>query len=260
MRVRAFCSTVLLFWLFAGCICEASDGPGPPMHTTFEDMVKNSPTIAVAKLLDVPDREHHTTVLEIRQVLKGTLKPGKHKVSFADFPELGSQDREFVAFLDEKLIWRFVAEPLDSRQPLDKAVLAVKGFYDWNAHWVFPGLVTLAQLKSYIKDRSIVYRFRGPIYFPQLGKTEWKASSLSISGSYDVTNKKVTVEGLPQNERFPAQPEVDVHALSLEEGGKINLTYAQISVANWRSWEMWNARTEKAGSCSSNSPSPIPRC
>jgi hypothetical protein len=222
MRIRALCSSILLFWLFAGCICEAS---AVVEGTTFEDMMKNSPTIAVVKLLDVPDRKNYTTALEISQVLKGTLKPGKHNVSFADFPTLGSQDREFVVFLDEKLIWRFVAAPLDSQQPVDKAVLAVKGFCDWSAHRVSPGLVTIAQLKAYIKDQSLVYRFRGPIYFPQLNKTEWKASSLFISGSYDVTNKKVTVEGLPQLEGFPAQPDVHVCGRRLGEGGKVNLTY-----------------------------------
>jgi hypothetical protein len=184
------------------------------MHTTFADMMKNSTTIAVAKLLEAPNRTGSTT-LDITQVLKGTLKPGKHKISFEAFPDLETKDREFVVFLDEKLIWRFVASPLDSQQPVDKAVLAVRGFCDDNAHWVSPGLVTLEQLETYIKVGSLVYRFRGAIYFPQPGKTDWKASSLSISGTYDVTNKKVTVTGLPQLEGFPAPPEVDVHARSL---------------------------------------------
>ncbi len=219
MRIRALFSSMFLFWLFAGCVGEAS---AKPKSTTFDDMMKNSPTVAVAKLLDVPDRENHTVMLEIGEVFKGTLKPGKQKVSFEDFPHLGAKEREVVVFLDEKLVWRFVASPLDSRQPLDKAVLSVSGFYDYNAYFVSPGLFTLEQLKSYVKDKSLVYRFRGAIYFPQPSKTDWKASSLALTGSYDVTNKKVTVKGLPQLEGFPAQPDAFV-----ESEGKINLTYAR---------------------------------
>ncbi len=108
---------------------------------------------------------------------------------------------------------------------MDKAVLAVRGFYDSNAHLVYPGLVTLEQLRSYIKDGSLVYRFRGEIYFPQLGKADWKAGSLSISGRYDVTNKRVAVKGLPQLKGFPAQPEVHVQPGFGSGRGEINLVY-----------------------------------
>jgi hypothetical protein len=221
MQVRRLWSLALMFWLIAGCIGEAY---AKPKQTTFENMMKQSPTIAVAKLLEDPDRANGTTTLEISQLLKGTLKPGKHKVSFEDYPNV-SKDTELVVFLDDKLVWRFVASTLGRKKSVDKAVLAVRGFYDTNAHFVTPGLVTLEQLKKYIKDGSLVYRFRGAIYFPQPGKTDWKAGSLSLSGSYDMTNKKVAVKGLPQLEGFPAQPEVNIQAESLSEEGKITLTY-----------------------------------
>jgi hypothetical protein len=196
------------------------------MHTSFEDMMKRSATIAVAKLVDSPEPQNPTCTLDFVQVLKGTLKPGKHKVSYDDYPNLEKNEREFVVFLDEKMKWRFVATPLDGTKPMNQNVLEVRGFYNWNAHFVTPGLVTIEQLQGYIKDRSLVYRFRGAIYFPQAGKLEWKASSLAMTGSFDAVGNKVDVKGLPKLEGFPVQPQVHVHGGRFDSPG-VELEYSR---------------------------------
>jgi hypothetical protein len=197
-----------------------------PKHSTFEEMIEGSTTIAVASFLgDKPDRTKHTIQVEVSQVLKGDLKPGKQQFAFADLPHVSPKGEEFVAFLDKDRVWRFIASPLKGETRVDRGVLQISGFYDYNAYWVTPGLATLDQLKTYLKKGSLVYRFRGDISFPQPGKAEWKAGTLVLSGTSDVVNKKVNVKGLPNLKGFPAQPEVDVHSRG---GPHIDLAYATV--------------------------------
>jgi len=184
-----------------------------PKSATFEEMIENSVTIVVARFLgEQPDKQKHTIQVETTQVLKGDLKPGKHRFSFEDSPyPIGAKGDEFVAFLDKHRVWRFMAFPLKGENKVGQGVLQVSGFYDRNAYLIAPGLVTLDQLKTYLKEGSLVYRFRGNVYFPQPRKVNWKPSSLVVSGTYDVINKKVNVKGLPNLEAFPAQPDVHIH-------------------------------------------------
>jgi hypothetical protein len=213
----------------AGLLCGLSF-PSPetawakPKYATFEEIIAQSTTIAVAKSLgEKLDHDKHTVQVEVTQVLKGDLKRGRHQFSFDDTPHNVAKGDEFVAFLDKDRIWRFIAFPGKGETKVDKGVLQVSGFYDFNAYWVTPGLVTLDQLKTYLKDGSLVYRFRGEVYFPEVGKVVWKPGSLVVSGTYDVVNKKVNVQGLPELKGFPAQPEVYIH--SRHDDSNLDLSY-----------------------------------
>ena len=163
-------------------------------------MMKISPTIAVARLLEISDPKDAIdgkATVEVSRVVKGTMKPGKCTIPFEKDGTPISTGNDIVIFLDEKRVWRFVAEPVDNKLSMDKTMLKLRGFFAFNAHIVDPDLITFEQLKRYIKDGSLVYHFRGTIYFPQRGQTDWKASSISISGSYDSVKNKATVKGMP---------------------------------------------------------------
>jgi hypothetical protein len=195
-----------------------------PKHATFEKVIENSATIVVARFLgDQPDEKKATIQVEVSQVLKGDLNPGKHLFAFQDRPHFGAKGDEFVAFLDKDRIWRFMASPQKGENKVGQGILQITGFYDYNAYWITPGLVTLDQLKTYLKDGSLVYRFRGDVYFPEPGKLGWKAGSLVLSGTYDAIKNKVNVKGLPNLNGFPAQPEVYIH--SRHEESNLDLSY-----------------------------------
>jgi hypothetical protein len=206
------------------CIFVSDTVSAHPGHSTFQDMIKNSPTIVVAKSLgEEPDKKQHTVQVEVIQLLKGDLKPGKQRVSFEDYPYFGDKGAQFIAFLDKDRVWRFVALPSNREKRVDQGVLTLSGFCDYNAYWVTPGLVTLDQLKKYLKDGSLFYRFRGAVYFPQLGKTDWKAGSLVISGAYDAIKEKADVGGLPNLKGFPDPPSVDIHSSGIPGLSKMRL-------------------------------------
>jgi hypothetical protein len=197
-----------------------------PKHATFQQVIDRSTTIVIAKFTgDVPDENKRTVKVEVVQALKGKLQAGVQQFHFDDRPHLGAQGQEFIAFLDKDQVWTFMAAPLNPKDKLAKSVLRMEGFYDFNAYWVTPGLITLNQLKTYLRDGSLVYRFRGKIYFPQRGKTEWKPGSLAISGTYDAVNPKVTIQGLPNLKGFPEQPEIDIHWLHDQPG--FDISYAR---------------------------------
>jgi hypothetical protein len=221
---------MLALVLFAGV--SPQEAWAKPKHTSFETMIEDSAAIVVARFLDDPPNhklivEKRTVQLEILHVLKGNFPFGKQAIAFDDRPSFGNKGDEFVAFLDKNKVWRFMASPLDGKK-VDNALLKIEGFYDYNAHWVTPALVTVAQLKKYLKDKTLDYQFRGEVYFPQEGKAAWAPGSLTVSGSYDAVNKKALVMGLPELKGIAGEPEVIISSHGWwREGVTFSLEYAR---------------------------------
>jgi hypothetical protein len=218
MRIRVFQPFLRLGLLLA----FPAPALAKPIATSFQDAVSQSEWIVVAKLAEKVNPDSHKVKLDVLRTLKGKLAPGMHEVKFEDIPNGGPG--EFLAFLDKDRVWRFVAVPLHAKT-VDQQVLAMRGFYDSNAHWVYPWLLTVEQLQTYLKDGLLVYRFSGPICFPQPGKLPWKPGMLQITGRYDAIKKKATVTGLPDLKGFPAQPDVFIQDTSHD--AHMSLVYSE---------------------------------
>jgi hypothetical protein len=186
-----------------------ADATAKPKGITFAALIEKSPTIVVAKLTALPNRDKHRATLAVQQVLRGDLKPGAHEVGFEDFPFVAA-NQELVAFLDDQNVWRFAATPVAGARTVDRAVLKLRGFYDYNAYVVVPGVVTLGQLQAYLKGQALTYHFRGDLYFPQHGEADWKAGTITLTGSYEAVTENTTVTGLPKPQGFQPQPKVTV--------------------------------------------------
>jgi hypothetical protein len=218
----------LLLALFG--IAAPSAAYAKPMSTSFQDAIAASETIAIVRLVELPpevDRNvslRPKATLDVVQVLKGKLKLGKQQVGFEDYPS--GAPGEFIAFLDTNRVWRFTARPLPGKK-VDSDVLEMEGFYDTNRHFVFPGLVTLEQLKTYLKDGTLRYSIEGPIWFPQRHNPAWKASGIRIKLTYDVFKKQVRVTGLPKLAGFPAEPTIWIEYDGRER--LVNLDYSRRS-------------------------------
>jgi hypothetical protein len=185
---------------------------GKPKSTTFPAVVESSPTIFVAHLSPNPvpnGDELKQVALEVTEVLRGDLKPGRVFVSFEDSPHVG-KDGEFVAFLDKGLVWRFAAVPTRDGAAVASSPLRIAGFYDFNAYFVSPSLLTLEQIKTYLKDGSLTYRFSGAVYFPVKGEAGWKEGTVRLEGTFEPLKKTSKVKGLPGPKGLADQPEVTV--------------------------------------------------
>jgi hypothetical protein len=203
-----------------------------PKFTTFEKVVDGCDVIAMARLSGGQrvDTKAVRVELELTRILKGDVQPGKHVVSFSQYPSIERADSEFVAFLRRGLCWQFVAEPLNPGVSISESLLEVHGFLDDNRYEVGPGVVSLRQIESFIKERSLVYRFQGPLYFPKRGQARWESSNLKMDVVYDAVKRQATVKGLPELKGFPAQP-IRVEIGSEFRKASVSVTYADSGVA-----------------------------
>jgi hypothetical protein len=207
MSARTRYLATLLLVAFAPGVSSAE-----PKSTTFENVMKKSSTIVVARYPAERPGAGKPITLDVLRVLRGEAKPGELKVEYKDFP--WKMTGEFVAFLDGN-VWRYVAVPVGSKK-VEGAPLALHGFNDNNAHYITPGLITEEMLKTYMKDGTLTYRFRAPIHFPQPGKPDWKASGPVLAVSYDAVADKTTIKAAPHWKGFPTRAEV---RLSGRDGG-----------------------------------------
>lgn len=96
-------------------------------------------------------------VLDVDTVVKGTSPLGPRKL--VSPPEgSASATGRVVAFLDAKGTFRWVGMLL-AGPTLETGVLHLSGFFDWNAHFVSPGVMTLAQLKDYLATGNLDQRW-----------------------------------------------------------------------------------------------------
>jgi hypothetical protein len=194
-----------------------------PRSTELTDAVAQSETIAIVKLVELPGAGSPPKPrLNVLRVLKGHLQTGEQEVNFAEYEYPGGPRCEFVAFLDKERKWRFTAAPLHGKN-VDSDLLVVYGFAYEDAHWVWPGYLSLAQLTAYLKTGKLVYSFSGPVWFPQHGKIPWAPSSMRIEGTYDAVKKSAHVTGLGKLAGFPAEPSVE---LSSRDRPSLRLKYS----------------------------------
>jgi hypothetical protein len=181
-----------------------------PMYIGFLEMMERSDVIAVARLAQNADldQDAHRITLEFLRILKGNVKPGTYRVTFADRPHGGPAGKEFVAFFRKGLCWRFVAYPVDGRKELADSLLMLTGFCDYNSYIVDPDLITLDQIAIFLKKETLTYHFRGPLYFPTIGQAAWQASKIDLDVTYDAVKRRATLQGLPKSVGFSMRPRI----------------------------------------------------
>jgi hypothetical protein len=180
--------------------------------TAFPEMFERCGTIIVVRCVDDPPakRGEKSLPVEIIEIVKGDLKPGKYAITlpkYERFPHRGKKGDEFIAFLDEDKVMQFMAYPARGAKA-GQGLLCIDGAYARSAHWVRPGLATLEQIKTFQSKKTLDYRFRGDLFFPEPGKAAWKASSLSVVGSYDAVKDKGQAAGLPKLNQFAKPPQI----------------------------------------------------
>jgi hypothetical protein len=187
-----------------------------PGYVSLKDALAASETIAIARVVDLPPHHPHfgegrptKATIDLVRVLKGNLKPGKQEVRLEDYPR--GANGEFVVFLDKNRVWKFTAR---SRLPggnIESNVLTMLGCDDDDDGWfVEPSLITLQQIKTYLKDGSLRYSIEGPIWFPQRLNPTWKASAICLKLTYDAIKKEAHVAGLPKVTGFRSKPTVSI--------------------------------------------------
>ncbi len=206
-----------------------------PLHTTLADAVAKAPTIVVGVFrgaVEVDGVEPYRAAafhFDVERVVRGTsvpvgpvtllrgqgfaditrgarvvvlLTPSAACASAEAAERGGSETGNACTFTLE-----FVGVPLVDGLAIEENVLLMRGFYDFNAHLVSPGLVSLHQLRQVASGRGTLdYRVRGRLHGLSEDGTKLVAfgPDIDVRGTYEGHQINDTrVEGLsPPN--FPS--------------------------------------------------------
>jgi hypothetical protein len=139
--------------------------------------------------------------------LKGKAVTGVIKVKRGSGTPRVIAGERIIAFVDDenRFDWAGRADSLEC----DLIMLA--GFYDYNAYWVFPDAVTMAQLKQYLNEKKFDGEGEGSLQFFSYEKQIWETTGTSVHFTYtyfndDSVSHRLEVKGLPLID-FKPEPE-----------------------------------------------------
>lgn len=206
--------TASALWLIPVLGWAAKPHPAPPPpappRSTLQQIIDQSSAIAVAQLpKDLPQSGQYLKAvdLEILEVIKGDLKPGKHAVALQRRTFFEPSNDQFVVFLGKKNAWEYKASPMGKDGSVSKGILRVDRC-DGEAHYVDNAVITMEKVRSYLKDRTLSYVIRGQVFFPKKGQSGWEASKIEVQLTYDASKpfKGEMVRGLPKMKGMATDP------------------------------------------------------
>lgn len=142
--------------------------------------------------------------LTIKRALRGNLAGTVTVLPGDGEPNIAS-DSSIVAFLDGSLHFRFVAMLPPTGDPA-VAPLRLRGFYDFNAHHVTPGVLTLQALEALLRGEHPTLRFTGPLLALSPNGREIITTNIKLDVQV-AEDGKARVSGLPSTAGLP-QPVV----------------------------------------------------
>lgn len=153
---------LLLFTLLVFCTQSVQ---AKPMYIEFTNMMQQAPTIVIAAYLgpvspDPAILEQYNLI--VHQVLKGKAS-GKMIVNRAHGNVSLKPNTKVIAFLNANNEFEWVAET--NGTSLEKDLLFLRGFYDYNAYIVAPSSITLQQLQEYITTDHYTFKASGHLHF-----------------------------------------------------------------------------------------------
>lgn len=162
------------------------------MFTKLSDVRKKAVLIVVGKLSSAKAGP----IIDVEYSLRGNATRGRMQV--AESPDghvwvPANKSPRVVAFIDRQNRFRWIGR-LMAGPSLETGVIKVEGFFDFNAHIVGPGVMTMAQLRRYLARGSFRQRFRLTLTFPD-GKGGLRRSKRTLTVGYDPFKRKATVYG-----------------------------------------------------------------
>ena len=168
---------------------------GAPMVTGLATVRAEARIVVVGTLAST----RSGLLVDVEYALRG--KPGRGQMTVGESPDgrvfvdLDPAKNRVVAFIDSKNRLRWVGRPI-AGPSLEKGVIRLEGFFDYNAHNVEPGVMTMAQLKSYLASGKLVQVYRANLTFAD-GKGGLTPTARSFKVEYDAIARNTTVVGLP---------------------------------------------------------------
>lgn len=163
---------------------------GAPMHTDFATIRKDAVTIVIGTVRVAPTGD---ITIDVEKAIRGTAPTGLMKVNKSPDGHLSFSDERVVAFLTGANELRWVGRKV-AGGTIETGVLQLSGFFDFNAHLVSPGMMTLVQLGSMLSTGTLTQTLGVTLAFPD-GKGGRKTSSKKFTIAYDPLTRKASAPG-----------------------------------------------------------------
>jgi hypothetical protein len=171
-----------------------------PMVTSFDTLNHEAETIVIGTLAgSSPDADGNDVVVDhprsftVETVVRGKSMRGQTiTVKQSSNGHFGnSKPERMIGFIDknQSLQW---AGHLLAGKTLETGVILISGYYDFNAHLVSPGTMTLVQLKSLLADKPINQNIVVTLAFPN-GHGGMSASKQDFAIEFEPKTNKTTL-------------------------------------------------------------------
>jgi len=141
------------------------ESPAAPMSTDFATIRSTATTIVLGTVRQKVTGSTAAVTVDVDTVLRGTVVPGPLPVLPSPDGSIDIDGQRVVAFIDTTGALRWVGT-LVAGPRLEDGVLLLRGFFDFNAHLVRPGIMSLPQLKNLLATGTLDQTFSATVTFP----------------------------------------------------------------------------------------------
>lgn len=161
-----------------------------PMLISFAEMMDQTQQIYLAQYLGPvhPAADLDLSYyLEVRKVIYGNSDHANQKVTVGRAHGSVKYDLNTgdwcIAFINKNGNFEWVGTVGEGKD-LEKDLLYIRGFYDYNAYMVTPSAVDLGQIQEYIQDQKFTGKAEGYLHFFSKTTKQLEASKIHFSMDY----------------------------------------------------------------------------
>jgi hypothetical protein len=165
-----------------------------PMYTDFATIRTSATTIVLGTVHQIagPNGTAAITV-DVDKVIRGTAARGPLSVKESPDGHCTVDAERVVAFVDGNGALRWVGK-LIAGASLETGVIQLQGFFDFNAHMVHPGLMTLAQMQTLLATGQLDQTFDATLAFRD-GRGGFARSPRTFSVQFSPLTRALHVNG-----------------------------------------------------------------
>lgn len=154
-----------------------------PMMTALSTVRSNATAIVIGTM------DPNALAIDVDTVVRGSIPLGR-KTLKSSLTGSSYASGRVVAFLDKDDRFQWVGHVVGGSS-IETGVLLLSGFFDFNAHIVSPGTMTLAQLKTFLATGTFTQRFSARIMVED-GHGQFVPSGQSLAFDYDPFTRKIS--------------------------------------------------------------------
>jgi len=164
-------------------------GEAAPMYTKLVDVRASSAIVVIG----VVRHDAGGLSMDVERVIRGPATTGRLNMSDSPDGHVDIAGKRVVAFVEAGAL-RWVGE-LIAGPSIESGVLRLRGFFDFNAHVVSPGVMSLAELESFLTTGKLDQTFAATLAFPD-GHGVLQPSSKKLAIKFDALTRAASMSGL----------------------------------------------------------------